>query len=106
MPRCRSCGAPIFFLSERPEYKMVGTYNNPKEIRAEPRPMPIDVDPDPRGNIAIYEFPSPTCVWGRDFVGERPRYFARLYHFALKSYVALGGVVYRLHFDSCPARNR
>lgn len=104
MPQCRKCGAPIFFLSEKPEYYNAGTFQTPRQAVTEPTPIPLDIDPDPvRGYVAIYEIPSRNSVVmnERDWKGKRLTFARKLYGLALKKYVALGGVVYRCHFDTC-----
>lgn len=98
MPNCYRCKQPIFFLSERPEYKILGGYLKPKEIRTEPKPIPINVNPDPAGNIAIYETKDQYCGVGPG------TWIRRLYHEALKIWRERGGVVYSSHFDTCPER--
>lgn len=106
MPNCRSCGAPIFFLSERPEWIAVGNYGDKKPILTEPRQLPIDVIPDNvKGTLAIYEHPSPHSVYPphRD-AKVRKSYVRRLSGYAAESYVRLGGALYRIHFDTCPVR--
>jgi len=95
MANCRLCNAPIFFLSEKPS-----------RFNRSPKLLPIDVNPDPEGSIAIYQAPDPFVVPNlvREFTGQRGQYVARLYGYAKSSYVALGGVMYRIHFDVCPGR--
>lgn len=106
MPACRSCGAPIFFLTEQPRPTTVGGFTgNAREVWSEPKPLPIDVDPDPKGNIAIYEVPPPNSIV-RKFTGTRGRFIARLAGFALSSFKELGGTVYTVHFDTCRTRGR
>lgn len=111
MPKCRNCNAPIFFLSEKPKRIVLdGFTDRAREEITEPKNLPIDVDPSPEGTLAIFEDPNPHSVYpphGRDFKGVRKKYIARLSGYALESYKRLGGVVYRLHFDSCrnPRRN-
>ena len=95
MPKCRSCNAPIFFLA--PE---------PNRWESNPKSLPINVDPDPAGNIAIYEKPNPRSNWKaeREFKGERRRLMRKLGGEALAAYIRGGGAVYRVHFDTCAAR--
>ncbi len=111
MAKCRNCQAPIFFLTERPVRSVVGGFSgNATEQVTQPSAIPIDVDPHPAGTLAIFEDPPADCIYpklGRDFVGVRKRYVARLYGFALEAYKRGGdAVLYRVHFDSCPTRNR
>lgn len=98
MPNCRNCNAPIFFLTVEPN-----------QYESNPKPVPIDVNPDPAGTLAIYEIPNPDSVYpahGRDFQGERKRYFRRLGGFALEFYKRSGGSVWRIHFDTCRGPRR
>jgi hypothetical protein len=95
MPNCRLCSAPVFFLSEQPT-----------RFAQFPKMLPIDVDPDDEGTVAIYEVPNPdsVSVIDRAFKGVRQRFIRRIYGEARRSFITLGGVVYRIHFDSCPGR--
>jgi hypothetical protein len=106
MPQCRKCGRPIFFLAERPEYIITGSYTNPKQVRTEPRPVPIDIDPDPiRGTLAIYEQPNRHSAYppDRDFTGTRQNFIRLMTPEVAAFWRRAGGELYRIHFDTCPA---
>jgi len=91
MPKCRSCRAPIFFLTEQPEHYNAGTWDQPKQAISQPSPKPINVDPDGEGTFAIYEF-------------NGKRYLRAMRGEARSMFKKAGGVLYRIHFDTCPAR--
>lgn len=95
MPRCRNCMAPIFLVKPAPN-----------RWEGNPKALPVDVNPDPAGTIGLYQVPSPFSMYPahRDFKGERKTYMRRLGGEALKAYTRLGGVVYRVHFDTCKNR--
>jgi hypothetical protein len=100
MAKCRNCYAPIFFLTEYPEMFNAGTWNEPRAAFREIRPIPIDVDPDPAGFLAIYEYPNNFVYTG----GRSDRYVRKLEGPTRDLFVRLGGVVYRSHFATCPAK--
>lgn len=98
MPQCYKCNMPIIFAREKPEFKVIGSYNNPSEILTDPKPFPININPDnANGTVALYESSFPAAA--------APTIFARrLYHEAAKMYLRAGGALYTSHFETCPAR--
>lgn len=95
MPLCYKCKEPIFFLSDEP------TKENPS-----PKSIPINIDPDNKnGTIAIREVPNPHSVWPPERDAKvRKQHIRRLYAEAARIYVAGGGALYRVHFDTCEFR--
>lgn len=101
MPNCWQCNRPIIFVDFRPSDKTGET----------PKSVPIDIEPNPDGSIILYQFPTLRAgLHGDELKAAQAtqktfarRCYGRPY---LDYYRALGGKIYKIHFDTCPARNR
>jgi hypothetical protein len=89
--KCWKCARPVFF---------VRIWNGGTD---EPgiKPLPLNVDPDnDRGSIALTDWPAGFHQYkppGMKFykVGRR------IYAEAARTYVRLGGALYRVHYETC-----